>query len=150
MTTFRYMISEAAQHGLEVDHLDVVTAFLNPKVDENVYMVLPEGVPEANTIVKLKKALYRLKTAPRLWHKTTNAFLLSLKFIQSEADPNLYIRRDKGDGNKDPENMYTRARTVQIGQNQASQFFTLLATGGSVMGSVGGSVGGSGDRKSVV
>ena len=100
LTTFRYMISEAAQHGLEVDHLDVVTAFLNPEVDEDIYMVLPDGVPEANTIVKLKKALYGLKTAPRLWHKTINAFLLSLNFIQSEADPNLYIRRNKSDGNK--------------------------------------------------
>ena len=58
-------------------------------------MVLPEGVPKANTIVKLKKALYGLKTAPRLWHKTINAFLLSLESMQSEADPNLYIRRNK-------------------------------------------------------
>ena len=57
-------------------------------------MVLPEGVPKANTIVKLKKAPYGLKTAPRLWHKTINAFLLSLESMQSEADPNLYIRRN--------------------------------------------------------
>ena len=60
------MISGAAQGGLEIGHLDVVTASLNPKVDEDIYMALPEGVSEASgdTIVKLKKAVYGLKTTP--------------------------------------------------------------------------------------
>lgn len=31
LTTFRYMIIEAARHGLEVDRLDVVTAFLKSR-----------------------------------------------------------------------------------------------------------------------
>ena len=69
LTTFRYMIAEAAQHDLLFDHLDVVTAFLNPEIDEDVYMVLPEGIPSTGTVVKLKKALYGLKTAPRLWYQ---------------------------------------------------------------------------------
>jgi hypothetical protein len=45
-------------------------------------------------IVTLRKALYRLKQAPRLWHNDINAFLLSLGFTQSLADPNLYLRSD--------------------------------------------------------
>ena len=36
-------------------------------------MVLPEGVPEANTIVKLKKAQYGMKAAPRSQYKTIGA-----------------------------------------------------------------------------
>ena len=68
LTTFRYMIAEAAQHDLLFDHLDVVTVFLNPAIDDDVYMVLPKGIPGAGTTVKLKKALYGLKTAPRLWY----------------------------------------------------------------------------------
>ena len=69
------MISEAAQHGLEIDYFDVITASLNSEVNENVYMALPKGVSEAtgNTVDKLKKASYGFKTAPRLWHKTINA-----------------------------------------------------------------------------
>ena len=74
--TFRYMISESAQHRPEVDHLDV-TAFLDSEIDKDIYMV-PEGVPEANTITKLKKALFGPETASRL---AIDAFLLSLKFI---------------------------------------------------------------------
>ena len=74
-------------------NLDVVTAFLNPAIDDDVYMVLPKGIPGAGTTVKLKKALYGLKTAPRLWYQEINSFLISLGFIQSLADPNLYIKR---------------------------------------------------------
>jgi len=73
----------------------VVTAFLNPEVDDDdIHMTLPEGWPEGlNTptiIVRLKTALYGLKQAPRLWHNNINTFLLSLEFTQSQADPNLY------------------------------------------------------------
>jgi hypothetical protein len=79
--------------------LDIVTAFLNPEVDEDsIYMALLEGWQKGihipTIIVRLKKALYGLKQAPRLWHKDINKFLLSLDFTPSLADPNLYIRSD--------------------------------------------------------
>jgi len=77
-----------------MDHLDVVTTFLNSKVDDDIYMTLPEGPYAPAIIVRLKKALYGLKQAPWLWHKDINAFLLFLGFIQSLADSNLYIRGD--------------------------------------------------------
>jgi hypothetical protein len=37
-------------------------------------------------------ALYGLKQAPRLWYHHINDFLLSLGFIQPDADPNLYYK----------------------------------------------------------
>jgi len=82
-----------------MDHLDIVMAFLNPEIDnEDIYMTLPEGWPEVLNapmiVVRLRKALYGLKQAPRLWHDNINAFLLSLGFPQSSADPNLYLRSD--------------------------------------------------------
>ena len=82
-----------------MNHLDVVTAFINPEMDnDDIYMTLTEGWPEgSNTpkiVVRLRKALYDLKQAPRLWHDDINAFLLSLRFTQSSADPNLYHRSD--------------------------------------------------------
>jgi len=76
-------------------------AFLNPDVDdETLFMELPEGWPEHGpnggsdevTVVRLRKALYGLKPVPHLWYWHIHAFLLSLGFMQSEADPNLYIR----------------------------------------------------------
>ena len=90
--TFHIMISEATQHGLENDYLNVIAASLNFEVNEKVYMELPEGISEAtyNTINNLKKASYGLKTATHLQDGAINCFL-SLEFKQSEADPDLYI-----------------------------------------------------------
>jgi hypothetical protein len=99
LSTFRMLMAYAAQHKWKVEHLDVVTAFLNPKIDkENIYMTLPAGMDwidprlaEVET-VRLKKALYGLKQAPRLWHEEINTFLLSIGFTQSSTDPNLYMQ----------------------------------------------------------
>jgi len=44
MTTLRYLMSRAAQEDWDMDQLDVVTAFLNPAIDKEVYMRLPEGI----------------------------------------------------------------------------------------------------------
>jgi len=102
LTTFRYLISLDGRCGWNIDHLDVLTAFLNPEVDDNnIYMVLPEGWPEGQEdtrtftppiIERLSKALYGLKRSPQLWHNAINTFLLFLGFTQSQADPNHYIR----------------------------------------------------------
>ena len=99
LTRFRYLISLIARYEWNMDHLHVVTAFLNPEIDDDdIYMTLPDGWPEGlnapKIIVRLRKALYGLKQAPRLWHDNINAFLLSLGFTQSSADPNLYLRSD--------------------------------------------------------
>jgi len=99
LTTFRYLISPIRRYEWNMDHLDVVTTFINPEIDDDdIYMTLPEGWPEGlNTpkiIVRLRKALYGLKQAPRLWHDDINTFPLSLGFTQSSADPNLHLRSD--------------------------------------------------------
>jgi len=98
LPTLRILISLAPSRGWFVDHVDVVTAFLNPDIDrKDVYMLLPPGFPEmrpdlAYSTVVLKKALYGLKQAPRLWYKAIDSLLLSMGFSKSNAEPNLYIQ----------------------------------------------------------
>jgi hypothetical protein len=101
LTTLRYMLCQAALKGWKIDHLDVVTAFLNPKIDYDVYMKLSREtawldatLAKKTPHVKLLKALYGLKQAPKLWHDSINGFLLSLGFRRTNADPNLYLRGD--------------------------------------------------------
>ena len=102
LTSFRLLVAFAAEKDWKIDHLDVVAAFLNPVVDEDIYMELPEGADWlesdktelSSTICKLKKALYGLKTAPRLWYRDIDTYLKLIGFIQSNADPNLYLWND--------------------------------------------------------
>jgi len=45
MATFRLIPALAAQYGWDVDHMDVVAAFLNPRIDrDNIYMEIPLGI----------------------------------------------------------------------------------------------------------
>jgi hypothetical protein len=79
--------------------LDVVTVFFNSEVDtDDIYITLPEGWTEGlnapEMVVRLKKALYGRQQAPQLWHNDINTWLISLKFTQSLADSNLYLRSD--------------------------------------------------------
>jgi len=98
LTTLRYLLCFMAYNTWESDHLDVVTAFLNPEIDKVVYAELPEGIDwlsESNSpktgFLRLNKALYGLKQAPRLWHQSIDGFLLSIGFHKASADHNLYI-----------------------------------------------------------
>ena len=98
LTNFRLVVTLAASYGWTIDHLDIVTAFLNPRIDrENMYMNLPPGLEWLDprfsplSIVLLLKALYGLKQAPRLWYEDINRFLLSMGLTQSTTDPNLYL-----------------------------------------------------------
>jgi len=102
LSTFQYLISLIGKYetGWNMDHLDVITAFLNPEIDDdNIYMTPPEGWPEGSNapriIVRLRKDLYGLKQAPRIWYDNINAFLPSLGFTQSLADPNIHLRSDR-------------------------------------------------------
>ena len=97
LSTFRFLLALAARNGWSIDHLDVVTAFLNPNIDrETVFMALPPGMDwvdprfALDLVVRLRKALYGLRQAPRLWYEEIHRFLLSIDFTQSTVDPNLY------------------------------------------------------------
>jgi hypothetical protein len=96
LTTFILQTSPVVKSGgWTVDHLDVITAILNPEIDnDNIFMELPDFWPLAGRIVPLNSTLYGLKQALWLWHKHINTLLLSLDFTQSEAYPSLYIGED--------------------------------------------------------
>ena len=48
-------------------------------------------------VCRVRKALYRLKQAPRAWYSKINTYLQDLSFEKSEADPNLYYLVDGED-----------------------------------------------------
>jgi len=53
------MLALAAVHDWVIEQMDVVTAFLNPKVDGDVYMALTQGIEvDKPQFCKLRKSLY--------------------------------------------------------------------------------------------
>ena len=90
--TLRMLLALAAIHDWEIDQMDVETAFLNPQLEEEVYMESPEGYKTPGQVCRLKKALYGLKQAPRAWYKDIDTYLVEvIKFQRSTEDSNLYI-----------------------------------------------------------
>lgn len=97
--TFRVLISIAAQRQLDVQQLHVCTAFLNRELDEDIYVKLPDNIPQdsipsSTRIWKLQKAVYGLKQAARAWNDKLCAELTALGFRQSITDPCLFLRAE--------------------------------------------------------
>jgi hypothetical protein len=86
-------------HDLELEQLDVKTAFLHGELEEEIYMDQPEGfiVPgKENYVCKLKRSLYGLKQSPRQWYKRFDSFMLSYGFKRSKYDSCVYIKHVNG------------------------------------------------------
>jgi hypothetical protein len=83
LESVRLLLSVATKEGWEVDHMDVKSAFLNGNLVEEVYVAQPAGFVakgEEHKVLKLKKALYGLRQAPRAWNAKLDNSLLSLGF----------------------------------------------------------------------
>ncbi|KAK2574783.1 hypothetical protein KPH14_013025, partial [Odynerus spinipes] len=69
-TTFRTLLTIAGKESMIVKHYDAKTAFLNGQLKETIYMTQPEGyeIPgKENMVCRLKKSLYGLRQAAKVW-----------------------------------------------------------------------------------
>ena len=89
-------------YNLKYKHLDVITAFLNGKLNrKNIYIQLLEGYRQYQKdgvalVGLLLKALYGLKQALYLWYKELKSFLISLKYIPILADLYVFVSQQSG------------------------------------------------------
>lgn len=96
ISSFRFILAIAVEFGLFIHHMDVVTAFLNGKLKERIFMKVPEGIENKNNLVcLLKKAIYGLKQAGRCWFEIFEETLLKMGFKCSSADRCVFFLDNK-------------------------------------------------------
>jgi hypothetical protein len=92
------MVKVAAK-DLKLDYIYIETAFLNPLLQEQIYMQIPDLLRDfkpnlkgvKDVYLKLNKLLYSLKQALREWFYIVKKFFKSIGLKSAEADPNLFI-----------------------------------------------------------
>jgi len=90
--TTRALFAVAAARDWEVHNVDVKTAFLNAKMDKEMYITLPVGAEpgEEDDVRRLNLALYGTTQAGRLWGIKLNKDLNAIGAVRSKVDPCLY------------------------------------------------------------
>ncbi len=80
LPTYKTLFTLTAHYDLEVNQMNVTTAFLYDLIDQVVYVELLHSYELSDKVALLNKALYGLKQAPHLWYKTLHDLLTSLGF----------------------------------------------------------------------
>ncbi|GJX63276.1 putative ribonuclease H-like domain-containing protein [Tanacetum coccineum] len=94
----RLFLAYASFKDFVVYQMDVKSAFLYGKIEEEVYVCQPPGFEDPDfpdRVYKVEKALYGLHQAPRAWYETLSTYLLDNGFQRGKIDKTLFIRRDK-------------------------------------------------------
>src|SRR6185295_1787185 len=79
--------------------MDVKTAFLNGKINEEVYVKQPPGFEDSSNpdhVYRLDKALYGLKQAPRAWYECLAEFLLDIRRVELKLGHKLLDQKRVG------------------------------------------------------
>nr|GEX93872.1 retrovirus-related Pol polyprotein from transposon TNT 1-94 [Tanacetum cinerariifolium] len=92
----RLFVAYVAHKFFLVYQMDIKTVFLNGPLKEEVYVnQLDEFVDphHPEKFYRLKKALYRLKQAPKAWYDELSNFFVSKGFSKGSIDPTMFINK---------------------------------------------------------
>ena len=72
--------------------MDVKIAFLNGELNEEVYMIEPEGFisTDESKVYKLQRSIYRLKQAFRSWNIYFDKVIRMYSFVRNREEPYIY------------------------------------------------------------
>ncbi|GJV77554.1 putative ribonuclease H-like domain-containing protein [Tanacetum coccineum] len=96
----RLFLAYASFKDFVVYQMDVKSAFLYGKIEEEVYVCQPPGFEDPefpDRVYKVEKALYGLRQAPRSWYETFSTYLLNNGFHKGQIDKTLFFKSVKSD-----------------------------------------------------
>ena len=87
------MLAIAAFYDYQIWQMDVKTTFLNGYLNEELYMMQPEGFVDpkgANKVCKLQRSIYGLVQASRSWNIRFDEVIKANGFIQTFDEACIY------------------------------------------------------------
>jgi hypothetical protein len=90
----------ATHHGFKIYQMNVMSAFLNGTIKEEVYVEQPPDFKSeecSDHVYKLHKTLYGLKQAPRAWYECIKDYFIENSFRIGKTDSTLVTRKMKKD-----------------------------------------------------
>ncbi|PIL36305.1 hypothetical protein GSI_01968 [Ganoderma sinense ZZ0214-1] len=99
--TVRLIMALAALEDWHISGLDVRSAYLYGKLDEEIYLEQPEGFRisgSEHNVFRLKRALYGLKQAGLAWWRTLSESMKLMGYKRLTNDAGLYIYKRHSDG----------------------------------------------------
>lgn len=93
-TTIRTIVVIEVAMDIEMHQMNLKIAFLNRKLEEDIYIdQLQRFVEDGKQILlyKLKKFLYGIKQSRRAWYQCIDTFFVNEGFIKNEANYLLYV-----------------------------------------------------------
>lgn len=91
LTSIRLIFKLAMIEKMQIRQIDIKTAFLNGKIEEDLFMMQPEGFDDqSGRVCKLLKGIYGLKQASNAWNSEINGFILETGFKRCISDSCIY------------------------------------------------------------
>ncbi|KAL0269596.1 UNVERIFIED_CONTAM: hypothetical protein PYX00_007274 [Menopon gallinae] len=90
----RTLLAIAVNEQMYVHQLDVVSAYIQGFLSDEVYMEQPEAFVDKKNkdhVCKLVRPLYGLKQSGREWYKRINDYLVNKGGMNAEGDPCIYV-----------------------------------------------------------
>ena len=97
--SFRIFTCLCGNFNGETHQLDVSTAFLNGKLDKEVFLELPEALRikyGKQFVWKTKTSIYGLAQSPKVWNKTVDKFLVDFGLARLSSEQCLYTHWEQG------------------------------------------------------
>ncbi|KAK8931081.1 hypothetical protein KSP39_PZI016518 [Platanthera zijinensis] len=96
MSSIQVVLGLVARLDLEVEQMDVKTAFLHGDLEDELYMEQPDGYcirGKEGYVCRLKKSLCGLKQAPRQWYQKFKTFMGEIDFTKTTLDHCVFVKQ---------------------------------------------------------
>lgn len=94
--SIRILLAVAVDKNYETRHIDVLSAYLNSPIKEEVYMEQPKGyeIGGSSYVCKLRKSIYGLHQSGRDWSMHITNHLMKMGFERCVNEPCMFHKED--------------------------------------------------------